>query len=99
ILKRHGNMSSPSVVFALQQAMRSGRPEKDRDWWLVSFGAEGDVPVARAEAVGASPVRSGEESIAAAGSEVRPAEPVGIKESLETESPGVVVPEPQPIQF
>ncbi|MFM8788919.1 MAG: type III polyketide synthase [Chthoniobacterales bacterium] len=39
ILKRHGNMSSPSVVFALQQAMRSGRPEKDRDWWLVSFGA------------------------------------------------------------
>ncbi|MFM8657817.1 MAG: hypothetical protein ACKOD5_11935, partial [Chthoniobacterales bacterium] len=64
-----------------------------------AFGAEGDVPVARAEAVGASPVRSGEESIAAAGSEVRPAEPVGIKESLATESPGVVVPEPQPIQF
>jgi len=39
ILKRHGNMSSPSVVFALEEALRSGPPEKDSDWWLVSFGA------------------------------------------------------------
>jgi len=38
-LRRHGNMSSPSVIFALAEALRSGRPEEDSDWWMVSFGA------------------------------------------------------------
>ncbi len=39
VLRDCGNMSSPSVLFALQEALRDGRPETDRDWWLVSFGA------------------------------------------------------------
>ena len=39
VLRDCGNMSSPSVLFALQEALRDGPPEKDRDWWLVSFGA------------------------------------------------------------
>jgi len=39
VLRNHGNMSSPSVLFALADALRDGPPTKDRDWWLVSFGA------------------------------------------------------------
>ncbi len=39
VLRRHGNMSSPSVLFALQQALQHGEPEPDKDWWMVSFGA------------------------------------------------------------
>jgi predicted naringenin-chalcone synthase len=39
ILSRHGNMSSPSVLFALEEALRTDRPEPGRDWWLSSFGA------------------------------------------------------------
>lgn len=39
ILRRHGNMSSPSVLFALQEALREDAPRPDRDWWLTSFGA------------------------------------------------------------
>ena len=39
VLRDHGNMSSPSVLFALEVALRDARPEPDRDWWLVSFGA------------------------------------------------------------
>ena len=39
VLRDCGNMSSPSVLFALQEALRDGRPDTDRDWWLVSFGA------------------------------------------------------------
>jgi len=39
VLKRHGNMSSPSVMFALEEALRSGAPGEESDWWLVSFGA------------------------------------------------------------
>ncbi|MFT3784372.1 MAG: 3-oxoacyl-[acyl-carrier-protein] synthase III C-terminal domain-containing protein [Nibricoccus sp.] len=38
VLRDYGNMSSPSVLFALAEAMKGGRPEKG-DWWLVSFGA------------------------------------------------------------
>jgi penicillin-binding protein 1A len=64
-----------------------------------AFAAEGDVPVARAEAVGAATPKGEGETVAAGNSEVRQAEPVGIKESLEMESPGIVVPEPQAIQF
>jgi alkylresorcinol/alkylpyrone synthase len=40
ILRRHGNMSSPSVLFALEEAMRRhGGPDPGTDWWLASFGA------------------------------------------------------------
>ena len=39
VLRDHGNMSSPSVLFALEDALRDSRPSTDRDWWLVSFGA------------------------------------------------------------
>jgi alkylresorcinol/alkylpyrone synthase len=39
ILRRHGNMSSPSVLFALAEALRDGQPEASADWWLTSFGA------------------------------------------------------------
>jgi len=39
VLRLHGNMSSPSVVFALEHALQSGPPSADDDWWMVSFGA------------------------------------------------------------
>ena len=39
ILRRHGNMSSPSVLFALAEALRDSQPEESTDWWLTSFGA------------------------------------------------------------
>ena len=39
VLRDFGNMSSPSVLFALQEAMREGQPDANNDWWLVSFGA------------------------------------------------------------
>ena len=34
-----GNMSSPSVLFALERALRDGSPDGNGDWWLTSFGA------------------------------------------------------------
>jgi len=37
VLLRHGNMSSPSCLFALDHALRNGVP--DGLWWLASFGA------------------------------------------------------------
>jgi len=39
ILRRHGNMSSPSVLFALQEALRHDVPRPGCDWWLTAFGA------------------------------------------------------------
>jgi len=39
VLRECGNMSSPSVLFALEQALRAGSPGGEEDWWLVSFGA------------------------------------------------------------
>jgi predicted naringenin-chalcone synthase len=39
VLRDHGNMSSPSVLFALDEALRDARPQAGGDWWLVSFGA------------------------------------------------------------
>ena len=39
VLRDCGNMSSPSVLFALAEALRDGGPDEDGDWWLVSFGA------------------------------------------------------------
>ncbi len=38
-LARFGNMSSPSVLFALEETLREARPGADGDFWLVSFGA------------------------------------------------------------
>ncbi len=38
-LRDHGNMSSPSVLFALEETLREGPPTPDGDFWLVSFGA------------------------------------------------------------
>lgn len=40
VLRENGNMSSPSVLFALDDALREGPPPAPgADWWLVSFGA------------------------------------------------------------
>lgn len=39
VLHRFGNMSSPSVLFALEDALKRGQPDANSDWWLVSFGA------------------------------------------------------------
>lgn len=38
-LARYGNMSSPSVLFALEETLRTARPDETGDFWLVSFGA------------------------------------------------------------
>jgi alkylresorcinol/alkylpyrone synthase len=38
-LREHGNMSSASVLFALEEALRGGGPGPEGDFWLVSFGA------------------------------------------------------------
>ena len=37
VLRYHGNMSSPSCLFALEAALQNGVP--DGLWWLASFGA------------------------------------------------------------
>jgi len=39
ILRECGNMSSPSVLFALERALSDGAPDGACDWWLTSFGA------------------------------------------------------------
>ena len=39
VLRDYGNMSSPSVLFALERALRDGAPDETGDWWLTSFGA------------------------------------------------------------
>lgn len=39
VLRRYGNMSSPSVLFALNDVLGRERPADTADWWLVSFGA------------------------------------------------------------
>jgi predicted naringenin-chalcone synthase len=40
VLERYGNMSSPTVLFALQHAMAEPAPTgPEDDYWLVSFGA------------------------------------------------------------
>ncbi|MBA4136612.1 MAG: stilbene synthase [Opitutus sp.] len=39
VLRHYGNLSSPSVLFALDEALRGGAPDESGDWWLVSFGA------------------------------------------------------------
>ncbi len=39
VLRDHGNMSSPSVLFALADALREDTPAPGADWWLVAFGA------------------------------------------------------------
>lgn len=39
ILRDYGNLSSPSVLFVLEAALRDDAPRPGADWWLVSFGA------------------------------------------------------------
>lgn len=39
VLSAYGNMSSPSVLFALEEALHDGGPNGAGDFWLVSFGA------------------------------------------------------------
>jgi predicted naringenin-chalcone synthase len=39
VLRHYGNMSSASVLFALQEALAGGVPGPASDFWLVSFGA------------------------------------------------------------
>ena len=39
VLRDNGNMSSPSVLFALEETLKDGGPNGDGDLWLVSFGA------------------------------------------------------------
>ncbi|HEU5081668.1 MAG TPA: stilbene synthase [Opitutaceae bacterium] len=39
VLRNYGNMSSPSVLFVLKEALQHAKPGPHRDWWLVSFGA------------------------------------------------------------
>ncbi len=38
-LLHNGNMSSPSVLFALEETLKDGAPGTQGDFWLVSFGA------------------------------------------------------------
>jgi predicted naringenin-chalcone synthase len=38
-LLHHGNMSSPSVLFALEETLKTPQPGSAGDFWLVSFGA------------------------------------------------------------
>jgi predicted naringenin-chalcone synthase len=39
ILRTCGNMSSPSVLFALEEKLKTATPAPEEDFWLVSFGA------------------------------------------------------------
>ena len=39
VLRDNGNLSSPSVLFVLAEALQERAPIADEDWWLVSFGA------------------------------------------------------------
>lgn len=39
VLRNYGNMSSPSVLFALRAALDRALPAPGSDWWVVSFGA------------------------------------------------------------
>jgi alkylresorcinol/alkylpyrone synthase len=39
VLRDYGNMSSPSVLFALEETLKDGPPNGGGDFWLVSFGA------------------------------------------------------------
>ncbi len=39
VLRDRGNMSSPSVLFALEESLKLDPPHGQGDYWLVSFGA------------------------------------------------------------
>lgn len=39
VLREHGNMSSPSVLFALEKRLAGSAAESDRHLWLTAFGA------------------------------------------------------------
>ncbi|MEY4940600.1 MAG: hypothetical protein RIQ93_2335 [Verrucomicrobiota bacterium] len=39
VLREFGNMSSPSVLFSLEETLKTEKPRAEADFWLVSFGA------------------------------------------------------------
>ncbi|MDI1319653.1 MAG: stilbene synthase, partial [bacterium] len=39
VLRDFGNMSSPSVLFGLEETLQTATPDAAGDFWLVSFGA------------------------------------------------------------
>jgi predicted naringenin-chalcone synthase len=39
VLRDCGNMSSPSVLFGLEETLKTAKPTAEGDFWLVSFGA------------------------------------------------------------
>lgn len=47
VLRSYGNMSSPSVLFVLEESLRDDQPDAQGDWWLVSFGAGFSVHACR----------------------------------------------------
>ncbi len=49
VLRRHGNMSSPSVLFALKEHLETAAP--NGDLWLVAFGAGFSCHACRLESV------------------------------------------------
>lgn len=49
ILRRHGNMSSPSILFALDQRIRNPMTALPESLWLASFGAGYTVNACRLE--------------------------------------------------
>ena len=51
VLRDCGNMSSPSVLFTLEEAMRDGQPSENEDWWLVSLGARFSAHACRFSAI------------------------------------------------
>jgi len=54
VLANCGNMSSPSVLFVLEEALRTRSPEVGEDWWLTSFGAGFSAHACRVSRVAAS---------------------------------------------
>lgn len=64
-----------------------------------AMDVSGAIPVARAEAVGAAPSNGAAPAVNQPVAEVRVAEPVGVKDTIENDPPTVSFPEPPPIRF
>lgn len=59
VLENCGNMSSPSVLFVLEEALKHTAPAAGGDWWLASFGAGFAAHGCRVAAVAPVAPRSG----------------------------------------
>lgn len=55
VLRRYANMSSPSILFVLEEALRHDRPGPDTPWWMVSFGAGFSAHSCRISATNGNP--------------------------------------------